>query len=281
MTMGYKTILLHLDDSQALDRRIEAAIQLALDHDAHLIGLYSPIPVHLAWSAEAGGRDRLMATLQTDAQARARLVRDRFQQAAGRAGLSRIEWREAYEDPRESLTLQARYADLLILGQPDETDSGAREAGLILEDVILAAGRPALIVPYIGLLQPIGRRALVAWDAGREATRAVTDSLPVLARCETVTVVVVDAKPSAVGHGDLPGTDLAGFLARHGITVDVTHVGSSGVGVGATLLNQAAERNADLVVMGCYGHGRLRERILGGATRTILASMPVPVLMAH
>lgn len=279
--MTYRTILLHLDDGPGVDRRTDAAIQLAAAHDAHLVALYAPTPLYLQWSPEGGMRQEIEARRKAEDEAMAKAALERFEDAAAKAGLARREARPARGEPRDLLGLHGRYADLIVMGQADPKGSNARESASIVEDVILSCGRPVLVVPYIGLLQPVGRRILVAWDASREAARAVSDALPMLERAASVLVVTVDAKPSETGHGQLPGADLALYLARHGIKVEAAHVGSSGIGVGDVLLNQASDRDADMIVMGCYGHARLRELVLGGATRTMLRTTPVPVLMAH
>jgi nucleotide-binding universal stress UspA family protein len=279
--VSYKTILLHLDDAAGADKRIDAAIGLAQAHDAHLVGLCTPTPIYLPWSPEAGNREEFLALRRAEDEIWGKKVLANFEAAAAKAGLSKRESRYAVGDPREVLDLHARYADLIVVGQADPNADGARDAASRVEETILSCGRPVLLIPYIGLLAPVGRRVIIAWDASREATRAVSDALPMLARADKVMVVTVDAEPSPYGHGQLPGADLALFLSRHGLDVEALHVGSSGVRVGETLLNQASDRNADLMVMGCYGHSRMRELILGGATRTMLQSMPIPVLMSH
>ncbi|UCE31066.1 MAG: universal stress protein [Burkholderiales bacterium] len=279
--MTYKTILVHLDDSKQIDRRIDAATELAVACDAHLVGVFVPPPVYVPAFPEASVRDLILERRRQEDERAGKAVLGRFDDVAHKAGLSGVEGRIASGEPREALTLHSRYADLVVMGQAEDGTPGARDAVLLAEDVILTCGRPVLMVPYIGLQEPVGRRILIAWDASREATRAVTDSLPLLERANKVTVVTVDARPSEQGHGDLPGADLALFLSRHGINVEAVHVSSGGIGVGETLLNQASDRDGDLIVMGCYAHSRMRELVLGGATRTLLHSMPVPLLMSH
>jgi nucleotide-binding universal stress UspA family protein len=177
------------------------------------------------------------------------------------------------------LRLNARYADLVISPQAEPTDEP--ETRLLPHEIVLAAGRPVLFVPYAGRFPDAGRRVLVAWDGGREAARAVSDALPFLARAETVEVSVFDPERSPRTHGEQPGADIALFLSRHGVKVTVHRQSGAGYDVGAQILSRAADAAADLIVMGGYGHARVRELVLGGVTRTILESMTVPVLMSH
>ena len=183
-------------------------------------------------------------------------------------------------DVARVIALHARHADLVVLGQPDpeSTVTGHRQT---LEEIVLSAGRPALVVPYIGPAKTLGERVVVAWDAGREAARAVNDALPILRRAKAVTVLSINPRPGIDGHGEEPGADLAVHLARHGVKVEVQHSKGEEIGVGNAILSRLADRGADLLVMGAYGHSRLRELVLGGATRRILQNMTVPTLMSH
>jgi nucleotide-binding universal stress UspA family protein len=149
------------------------------------------------------------------------------------------------------------------------------------EEVTLNSGRPTLVVPYIGAAATIGERVMVAWNASREAARAIGDAMPLLERAKVVTVVSVNARPDALGHGEDPGADIGAHLARHGLKVEVERLEARDIDVPNAILSRLADAGSDLLVMGCYGHSRLREMVLGGVTRTILGEMTVPVLMAH
>jgi nucleotide-binding universal stress UspA family protein len=149
------------------------------------------------------------------------------------------------------------------------------------EQVALASGRPVLIVPYAGHFDNVGRRVLIAWNATREAARAVSDAMPLLTSAELVTVLTIDPREGPHGHGELPGADIALHLARHGVKAQIERTVSAGMPVGEVLLSRVADLGADLIVMGAYGHSRAREVLLGGATRSVLRSMTVPVLMSH
>jgi len=176
------------------------------------------------------------------------------------------------------VTLHARYADLVLIGQTDASDDSKVPTDFP-ERLVLAAGRPVLILPAVGKFATIGKRILIAWNPSREATRAVTDAIPLLQRADNVHVMAVN--PKAGEHGSVPGADIGLYLARHGVRVDVKTDHGAEIDVGNELLSRAADLDADLIVMGGYGHSRLKEWVLGGATRTILESMTAPVLMSH
>ncbi len=165
---------------------------------------------------------------------------------------------------------------MVVLAQPDH--SGELESH-IAEDVVLSSGRPALVVPYIGAAKTIGERVMVAWDASREAARAVHDALPVLERAKSAVVLVIN--PHRGNHGAEPGADIALHLARHGVEVEAQHLEVNDLSVADALLSRLADNGIDLLVMGAYGHSRLRELVLGGVTRQIFQEMTVPVLMSH
>ena len=174
----------------------------------------------------------------------------------------------------------ARYADLVIVGQAFEEDPGP--GGLyMVENLLFYSGRPALVIPFIGAGRQIDQTVTVAWDAGREAARAVADAMPLLERAEKVHVLVVDPRPGTDGHGEEPGADLALHLARHGITAEVNRTEAHDIGTGDVILSWLCDSGSDLLVMGAYAHSRLRELVLGGVTRRIFDSMTVPVLMSH
>jgi nucleotide-binding universal stress UspA family protein len=185
-----------------------------------------------------------------------------------------------YTEIADAALTNARYADLAILGQhdPDDAASGPR---YLPEEVVLGGGRPVLIVPYIGPTATFGERVSIAWDASREAARAVNDALPLLRRARQVGVVSVNPRPWPFAHGEEPGADIGLHLARHGVKVEVQRIEGQGIDTANAILSHLADQSADLLVMGAYGHSRLREFVLGGVTRTILREMTVPVLMSH
>jgi nucleotide-binding universal stress UspA family protein len=144
-----------------------------------------------------------------------------------------------------------------------------------------ATGRPVLVVPQIGAPSTVGKTVMLCWNASRESARAAADALPFLQAAEKVVILIVDPEVSADGHGQEPGADVAIWLARHGVKVTVQRDIAADAQIGEIILSRAADHGADLIVMGIYGHSRLREIVLGGVSRTMLSSMTVPGLMSH
>ena len=273
--MDYKTILVHVDGDPRSAVRLNLAVALARRWDAHLVGLnVQPLfgsPLYAA-------TDPLIVEHQHRAAEReAREARALFDKTVAAAGLAGSEWREDDRGVVDALVRHARYADLLVLGQREPRSVWSATA--FTDEVLLAAGRPALVVPWAGDFATLGRRVLVAWNAGREAARALTDALPLLRDADIVRVLTVNARDG--DHGDMPGADIALYLARHGLKVEVVRDEAVGIDIGAELLSRAADFQADLLVMGAWGHSRMRELVLGGATRSLLGAMTLPVLMSH
>ncbi|HEY4657998.1 MAG TPA: universal stress protein [Gemmatimonadaceae bacterium] len=279
--MAYKSILVHVDESDRSVTRLDVAIELAKSFDAHLAGLaLVPIPKQPVFLEVQYGPE-LAAVRERATREMLDPLKARFTERARRAGLESFEWREASGDVIAHASLHARYADLVVLGQVDPDDARTQVVPGFLEELVLGAGRPLLIVPYAGTFTRIGERALVAWNASCESTRAVTDALPLLARASEVTVLTIDPDTTVAGRGGVPGADIALFLARHGVKAEAARTASDGVSVGNVILSRAADLGADLIVMGAWGHSRVRELVMGGATRTLLGEMTVPVLMSH
>ena len=272
-------ILVHLDASPRARIWLDLAVALARQHRAHLTALHV-IDVALPVMAMGDGGGAVIAELmeqmrQTALKAGAQL-QAAFQEAIRREGIMG-EWRQVEGSAAELVALHGRYADLLVLGQDDpESD----HAGL-LEAVLFDSGRPVLAIPFAGTFPQIGRRVLVGWNASREASRAVHDALPLLAKAESACVFLANPKRGLGAHGEEPGADIARHLARHGLKVEVAKAVADDVADSALLLNHASDMGADLLVMGAYGHSRLREFILGGVTRSLLREMTVPVLLSH
>jgi nucleotide-binding universal stress UspA family protein len=275
-----KDILVHVDGGAAAERRVEAAAALAEVNEAHLVGL------HIASSAEEmpwieGYATEMViryAAERAEAdRARAREIFER--QVAGRAVAS--EWREASGLADRTVALHGRYADLVVLGQTEPGAAPFSTTPGLAEHVPLSVGRPCLVLPYAGRFHSLGRRVLIAWDGGREAARAVNDAMPLLIRAERAVIVTIGDRlqgGSGAAHG---AAALAAHLTRHGVAAEARNDTGSTISVADLLLSLASDLSSDLMVMGAYGHSRLRELIMGGVTRGVLDHMTLPVLMSH
>jgi nucleotide-binding universal stress UspA family protein len=281
--MSYKTILVHLNDERRVGQLIDVAGHIADQNEAHLIGLYVVPSMVVGSFSGLGGR--LAQSGRQAFKEEAKRIETAFYEAMkGRAVVG--EWR-LLEPPRdhpgtaEAVLEQARSVDLVVASQTDSE----WEYSLLLDfpdRLALESGRPTLIVPHAGRFPRVGQRALVAWNGKREATRAVFDALPLLEKADAVRILWVNpGHRSANTMGRTPGEDLAATLARHGVKCELSSSVTSGIEVGDDLLSRLSDFGADLLVMGCYGHSRLREFVMGGATREILNHMTVPVLMSH
>ena len=220
--------------------------------------------------------------LDTSAEAAAAIVRAQFQATCARLGVSG-EFRpigqgwSAEDWSAEDAVVNSLHSDLVVVGHPEP--NGLPE-NISPERILLASGVPLLVVPNTWEGETIGSRILVGWNATREARRAISDSLNFLVAAKSVTVLVIDPA-SRHQHGAEPGADIALQLARHGAHVDVEQVSSLGIPVAQVILRYALKRASDLLVIGAYSHARLKEILLGGVTRTLLAEMPVPVLISR
>jgi nucleotide-binding universal stress UspA family protein len=279
--VGYKTILVHIDNSVRCPVRIEIAAKLARDHSGHLIGLYAALKPEIPGYMQADLSPSVANEVDAMARSAEEDARTMFQSRVAALGLTATEWRILDGDPARATVLQARHSDLVVLGQANPND---RQAGVrrdFPEQVILACGRPVLIAPYAGQFASVGQNVLVAWNMTREATRAVSDALPLLKRAHRVTAITVEQGARDLRDPVLPENEIWQYFARHGIDVETTQTVAEDGDIGASVLSRAADLGIDLIVMGAYGHARVREMILGGASRTILQSMTVPTLMSH
>jgi nucleotide-binding universal stress UspA family protein len=284
--MGFKDILVTLAGATASEAGINLAVELARDHGAHLTGLAIIEPLDLSPYFAPGAGFMAVDAIQeieeqhrTTATAASAKIEATFRAACTRAGISH-EWRLAEGDAAEVGVLHAHYADLAITGQIDPANPPPGGWARLPEQLALASGQPVLILPYAGRFDAVGKRVLVAWSRTRESARALNDALPVLERASRVTVLSINPRRGEAAN-DLPGADIALHLARHGVKAEAASTVAEDINVGNTLLSRAADLGADLIVMGCYGHSRMRELILGGTTREVLRHMTVPVLMSH
>lgn len=274
--MAFKDILVHVDNSARCRARLEVAALLARAQDGHVIALNvrtRPVLPPFLTSQFGPEIEKVRNVFNAEAAQEARAF---FDQLKPHYGVT-AEWRDVDGTLAENVGLHARYADVTVIGQSEEDDGDPALPGAL----VLAVGRPVLVVPYAGSFSTIGQRVIVAWNGSREATRAVHDALPVLRGAKLVHVIAVNPTGGMAGHGDVPGADICLHLSRHGVNAVCEHIKSDDLNVGEMLLSRAADEAADLIVMGAYGRSRLRELVLGGATRHILRHMTVPVLLSH
>ncbi|MTI43328.1 universal stress protein family protein [Roseibium hamelinense] len=276
--MPFKDILTIVDlaGSQA---GAKYALELGRQFDAHVTGLAIAFePVVPAFAAAPMPVDYLEAAHE-QAMGAAKEAQKQFDELARLSG-TKIESRIAEVltgGPLEGVMQHCRPTDLVVIGQANpDTPEPMRE--LLIETVLFESGVPVLLVPYIGVKTYQPEHVLVGWDGSSTATRAIHAALPVLEKAKKVTVLVI--QKSDPHHGQ-PGADIATYLARHNMDVTIDVITNPQTGVADTVLNYVSDNGNDLVVMGGYGHSRMREFLFGGATREILGAMTVPVLMAH
>jgi len=281
--MAYKSILVHLNSEGRVARLMGAAMQLALPSNSHVTGLFilpaappkSPLLPMISGSAIASALDAYRKIGDG--------IRAGFESAtAGQPVVG--EWRPHSAKRQgyvEAVLDHARTADIVVAAQK-EGDWDYAEMFDVPDWLAMESGRPVLIVPKSGNLDSIGERVVVAWNNSREAARAVFDALPLLQKALEVTVLSVEEPSKPQVTSDIAGAEIGATLARHGIKANVQQVKPGARGdAGAELLAQVAAHRADLLVMGCFGRSRLREFVLGGASRHVLQNATVPVLMGH
>ena len=255
------------------------AVSVAEAFEAHALGVafaYEPI---IPGSVMGGIPPEFIESQRAESEKNARAAIARFEQAAKLAGIS-FETRmldASIAGASDELARMGRRFDLAVVGQAERDKPMPEE--VVDEGVLFEAGRPVIFVPFIQKDGLKLDRVMVCWDGSRAATRAIGDAMPFLEKAKRIEVVIVGSKPPK--SDEVPGADLGQHLARHGIKVDVKRITSPEIDVASTVLSYAADSSADLIVMGGYGHSRLREFVLGGVTRAILESMTVPVLMSH
>lgn len=280
--MAIRDLLIYLDQTPEAAARLDIELTLAKRLGAHVTALQLIAEPFLRGAIGHHLPAELMREHLAHAEAEAEAVLSSLRTIADRHGV-------AYDVVRESgsldklptlLARHARHTDLTVLGQPNLEAGGIDETALV-EAAFMDSGHPALVIPrsWSGTLPP--RHAVVAWDGSREAARAATDALPLLQTAELVQVLVVDARDVGGRMDGLPGEELVAHLRRHKVRAEVELMVSGGAGVPEVLLARAGDQATDLLVMGGYAHSRLREMLVGGATRHVLEHMTIPVLFAH
>jgi len=284
--MSLRDLLVVLDGSPRDEMKMAVALALADRHEAHITGLCvleHLLPADMAFAL--GGYPDIWAMpefarqIETAAKARADGVEAKFREALRRAD-AKGDWVLETDALLPSVLRHARCTDLVVLGQYDHDNPGPAVARGLIEDVMMAAGRPVLVIPYVGTYEHIGANVLVGWSRTRESARALHDALPLMVPQAKVSVLIAETDPSDTDT--LPTADVGEHLARHGLQVTAERtVLADRLSAADALLGNAADSGADLLVIGAYGHSRTREMVLGGVTRDILRYMTLPVLMSH
>ena len=273
---GIKSILVHLDPSPQCQVRLQSARALAEQHDADVLALYGAVPRALQFPYAEGMSAQLMGELDALDTARRSEARKLFDDAVA-GGLRRARWL----DPVEEISLRdfsrhALYADLVVVGQRQRDQQAVTGVpGDFVESLLIDSGKPVLVVPYIGTRGRVGRTIMIAWKESPESGRAVAAAMPLLEQAERVHIATWGRARDVRPDG------LVAHLQRHGIQATPHRYGDETGDIGAFILSAAADLDADMMVMGGYGHSRAREWVLGGATRAVLEAMTVPVLMTH
>lgn len=280
--MSIKHLLLYMDHGPGTEGRLQAALALADRFGAQITALCLIAEPLLRGTAGRHLPAEIIREHVSHAEAEATTLLEGARAAAGRRGVVLEIVRESGSADRlpQLLARHARHTDLTVIGQPDLDTNGVDDA-LLVEAGFMDSGHAALIVPRAGVPQLPPRSALIAWDGSREAARATTDALPLLRHAERTVILVVDADAMGGRVGAPPGADLAAHLSRHQVKAEVKLVASGSAGIADVLLAQVRDSQADLLVMGGYGHSRLREMLLGGVTRHMLERMTVPLLISH
>ncbi len=279
--MSEQTIVVCLNEIERTDQMLAVIKTLGNKMACHFIGLYVIPAVEVYPNAGMATSAQIYAGRQKHYLDHAKEVKAKFEKLLASEGLHG-EWRKIKSVGTviaEEVIQHGMVADLIVVPQ-SRRDDGEDLGPEFAEQVVMESGRPVLIIPSYGEFSDFGKSVLVAWNGTREAARAVFDARQIMASAGKVNISWLDADKESLGM-DLPGAELGAVLARHNVDVVVEAIPTGGLAAGEALLSHAADIGADMLVMGAYGHSRLREFVFGGATRTILASMTIPVLMSH
>ncbi len=279
--MSYKTILVYLQNSKRAKSLLDVAVPLANRHDAHLIGLFITPDIPLHPLVEIHLPEEIILKQQRAIEQEGEAVSKAFDKATDEI-YDKSEWRNPtclHSGISDMIVDHALAADLVVISQDDDDQLGPWPD--FPADVALGSSRPVLVIPKDRRFEPIGNKVIVAWNASREASRAAFDAVPVMKDAKEVHVMAIVPESDSKHNISHRGDELAAALARHDIKAHVSASWDEALSVGDTLISRAEDNNFDLIVMGCYGHSRLRESMFGGVSRNILREMKVPVLMSH
>ncbi|MGI9317624.1 MAG: universal stress protein [bacterium] len=274
-----KDLMVVVDDSKVAESTFTYAVAMAKAFDAHLAVLY-PVPVlppavymGIEYSTE------WLAAISENLEQNEQAAKQKYLEKAEAAGIE-IEWRTEEGEPSLVVTEQSRYVDVTIITQSMQ-DSEENASRNLSGHFLLESGRPALVVPHIGASPGLPKNILVAWDDSRASTRALNDAMPLLSNADTVQLFTINSSGRTRETKEVSAIDISKHLARHNINVETRVLVATDIDPADLLLSHVSDMGNDMVVMGAYGHSRIRELVLGGMTREILQSMTVPVFMSH
>ncbi len=279
--MPFKSIAVFVDPTPSGESRISFAARLACAHGAHLIGIFVVPPIFNGSPAESFVQGRqavreVIALLKEREAAATEAAQQMFSCVCSREEVS-FEFRSIHSgDFDDTVALNSLHTDLVIAGSPK---GGGLPSDWPAEAILLATGVPFLLLPESWKGTAV-EHVVVAWNASREARRAVSDALPFLIGARSVTVLLVDPQRNP-RHGEEPGADIARYLSRHGARIAVEQVASHGEPIAKVMLDYAKNHDSDLIVVGAYSHGRAAQLVFGGVTRSLLRDAALPLLIAH
>jgi len=277
--MAIKDLAVAFNDSDNSRAAVRLAVQMCRKYDATLTGIYTHMPVKFENQVENWISDEIKASLEKADAASVAAIENAFRASVAESDFDGpVEWTSPTGHPNDLLARSARFHDLLLIGQYTNPDRAQRRVRA--EELVMNSGKPIIIVPAGYQVRPFTGHAVVAWDGSRPAARALSDAMQILETKERLDVVTVGASGAGTGKTAF-GQDVVTYLSRHGINAKLTNLSAAREGVGATILEYCSETDPDILVMGAYGHARLREELFGGVTRHILENANVPVLMAH
>ncbi len=276
--MAYKTILLCLNEIGRVPQLIAAARKLAATFDAHVSGLYVIPGVQVYPAAGYAAAPDVFDGTRKHFQTKQAGVQSQFEGAMKKDGVS-FDFHVVDSDlPMivNEVTKQGRNADLIVASATDRQSYEGVEFDFV-ERLVMTAGRPVLVLPFLGDAMVSLDEVIIGWDQGREAARAVFDALPLLQTSKRTRILQIDQPV----RGEIQGATLAEALDRQGVKTEITNVASDGMTAGETILRAASDHGAGLIVVGAYGHSRFTEFIFGGVTRHVIHYLDRPILMSH
>jgi nucleotide-binding universal stress UspA family protein len=281
-SMNYKTVLLSLNEIDRLETLLEVTATLANEHDAHVVGLYV-IPAPAVYPAVGSyAIPEIFDSFTKYFEEQLNGVKENFESVMQRNGVA-YRWlmiRAPVPAISDTVIETGRIADLVVLSETDRNAQKGVELDFV-QNVVLSVGRPVLVLPQTCEKDLTTSQIVCGYNGSKEAARAVHDALPFLKRADDVRLVWVDPALDAETAGPVPGAEMAESLDRHGVRVTAESMPTNGINPAEALLTRARDLGSGMIVMGAYGHSRLREFVLGGATRQALSTLSIPLVLSH